>query len=99
MIKPLPGYLLVEPIEEEKSGALYLPDEAKDKPMKGKVVACGDPKQIYNGDFGMTTAEIESCPVNKNDIVYYKKWINETISENGKEFLFVKFEELLGIEE
>ena len=40
-IIPLPGYVLIEPIEDndKTSGGLYLPESSKDKPMKGKIVA------------------------------------------------------------
>lgn len=87
MIQPLPGYCLISPLEEEKktSGGVFLPEMSKDKPMKGKVIACG------RGQF-----DLVDCPVSVNDVVYYKKWVNETIKEDGKEYIFVKFEDLLG---
>ena len=41
-IRPLGDRVLVEPVEEEqKVGAIYIPDAAKEKPIKGKVLAIG----------------------------------------------------------
>ena len=100
MINPLPGYVLIEPIEEEaKSGDVYLPEVSKDKPMKGKVVVVGkgmvpyqlvgDPKAHYYSD----------SPVKKGQTVIYKKWTNQEIEHDGKNYLLIKFDELLGVVE
>ena len=42
-LKPAPGYLLIEPLEKETqtAGGIYLPDNATQKPQKGKVVGVG----------------------------------------------------------
>lgn len=84
MIRPLPNYVTVEPIEDSRTsaGGVHLSDSSKDKPSKGTVVAIGN-----------TTL------VEKGQVVFYKKWVNETIIHQGKEYLFVKVEDLLGIEE
>lgn len=43
MIKPLAGYLLIEPIEEERTeGGFVLPEKAKEKPEKGKIISICD---------------------------------------------------------
>lgn len=93
MIKPLPGYVLIEPIKEENksTGGVYLPDSSKDKPMKGKVIACGD--STYDLENGM------DCPVKKGDICFYKKWVNQEVQHEGKEYLLIHFNELLAVEE
>jgi len=85
MIKPLPGYILVEPIEDngKSAGGLYLPESAKDKPMKGIVIACG----------GQTATE--GCPVKAGQTVVYKKWTNQELNHEGEEYLIVAFNELL----
>ena len=96
-IKPLPGYVLIEPIEdEEKSvGGVYLPETSKDKPSKGKVIAVSEPFTDFNISF--QTPFVHS-PVKVGQVIYHKKWTNETVSTNGKEYLFVKFEDLLGVQ-
>ena len=88
MIKPLPGYILVEPIKEEtQQGGIYLTEDINDKPCKGKVVVCGD--ATYSD------GKVIECPVNKNDVVIFKKWTNQEVKFEGKDYLLVKFEELL----
>ena len=81
MIKPLKGFVLVEPIEEElKQGNVYLPESSKDKPNKAVVVSVS-----------------EKPLVNVGDTIYHKKWVNETVDYEGKEYLFVKNEDILGV--
>lgn len=92
-IKPLPGYVLVEPIEDESktTGGLYLPEASKDKPSKGKVVACGDGIWVEReGVKGQLNP-----PVFKGQTVVYKKWTNQEVTHEGKEYLLVAFSELL----
>ena len=93
MLRPARGYVLIEPIQdtEKTSAGVYLPEQAKDKPMKGKVVDLGNTIPI---DGTIWISEIE-----KGDIVYYKKWGNEEVKEDGKEYIFVKFEDILGVYE
>lgn len=103
MIKPLPGYVLVEPIEDEQksAGGVYLPESSKDKPSKGKIINIGKPE---TGD-QMEVKTIENyhdyhvCSLNKNDVVIFKKWTNQEVEDKGKKYLLVKFDELLGIVE
>lgn len=108
MIKPLPGYVLIEPItDDSKSGEIYLPETSKDKPSKGRVVALSPIIPIQGDalilDFKdgptMPTRTSEYLEVGVGVIVFYKKWTNEEIEYEGKKYLFVKFDELLGVEE
>ena len=91
-IKPTAGYILIEPLEAETKTAsgIYLPDNASEKPQKGKVIEMG--KSIFDDGH-----EIKS-PAKLNDVVYYKKWGGNEVKINGKEYLFVKFEDVLAIE-
>jgi len=93
MIKPLPGYVLIEPIEDEDKtvGGLYLPDSSKDKPMKGKVVDLA-----YHRGAGGDIEESEPL-IYKGWIVIYKKWTNQEVTHEGKEYLLVAFNELLAV--
>ena len=51
MIKPLRGYCLIESIDEEEKTVtgLIVPDQAKDKKGKGKVIAIGFPPYLDSG--------------------------------------------------
>jgi chaperonin GroES len=91
-IKPTAGYVLIEPEEATKqtSSGIYLPDSATgDKPQQGKVLAIG-------GAAFVDGKEIKS-PAAKNDKVIYKKWGGNEVKIDGKEYLFVKFEDILAV--
>ncbi len=87
-LKPTAGYLLIEPQDKETKTAsgLYLPDNAGEKPQKGKVLSVG-------GD----TKDFKK-PCKAGDLVIYKKWGGNEVKIEGKEYLFVKFEDILAIE-
>lgn len=91
-VKPLAGYLLVEPQEAETKTAsgIILPDTATpEKPSLGKVLAVGD-ATYKDGQ------EIKA-PVKKDDEVIYRKWGGEDIKVDGKELKLVKFEDVMAI--
>lgn len=88
-IKPTQGYVLVEPEEKQKKTAsgIYLPDSHDEKSQQGHVLAVGpdEPKR--------------KAPCKKGDIVVYKKWGGDEfkLGLGEKEYLFVKFEDILAI--
>jgi chaperonin GroES len=91
-IKPTSGYVLIEPQEATKqtSSGIYLPDSATgDKPQQGKVLAKG-------GSIHQDGKEILS-PADKGATVIYKKWGGNEVKIDGKEYLFVKFEDVLAV--
>ena len=92
-IKPTPGYVLIEPVEAETKTAsgIYLPDSNSEKPQKGKVIAVGG-TTIQDGQ------KVES-PAKLNEVVFYKKWGGNEVKIEGKEYLFVKFEDVLAVED
>ncbi len=92
-LKPTPGYLLIEPLEKEVKTAsgIYLPDNAGEKPQMGKVIAIGG--KIYSEGH-----EVES-PAKVNDTVLYKKWGGNEVKVDSKEYLLVKFDDVLAIQE
>lgn len=96
-IKPTAGYLLIEPLEKEVKTAsgIYLPDNAGEKPQKGKVIAVGS----------ATCADCKSgscckvdSPAKVGEIVLYKKWGGNEVKIDNKEYIFVKFDDILAIE-
>mgnify|MGYP001597586627 CR=1 FL=1 len=103
---PLAGYVLVEPYEEKdqktKSG-LVLPQEAKDKPMKGIVIAVGAPIIHYEAGGVMHEGNVrlanESSPVKLGDEVVFHKWSGQDIQEGQKNYKLVKFSDLMGVYE
>lgn len=93
-VKPLAGYVLVEPQEAETKTAsgIILPDTASpEKPSLGKVLAVGPAKKHPQ--------HTEEPPVAKNDVVIYRKWGGEDLKIDGKELKLVKFEDIMAIAE
>lgn len=90
-IKPLMGYIIVEPDKGETATAsgIYLPETAQEKPAQGVVVSVGDP-MFFEG------REIIP-PVKIGDRVVYKKWGGDEIKVRGTEYKIVKFEDLMAI--
>lgn len=97
-LKPTAGYLLIEPLDKETktAGGIYLPDNAGEKPQKGKVLAAG-PGQCT--DCKCADCKCDSyVPCKVGDTVLYKKWGGNEVKIDGKEYLFVKFEDVLAVE-
>lgn len=91
-LKPLMGYVLVEPEAAETTTAsgIVLPETAQEKPAQGKVLSCGEDLVLENG-------KILKCPVKVGDRVVFKKWGGDEIKISGKEYKLVKFDDLMAI--
>jgi len=93
-IKPMPGYVLIEPVELEKktAGGIVLPDSHDEKSQKGKVIGLGKALLTRDGQ------EIEP-EFRVNDLVVYKKWGGDEVKfgVSGEELIFVKFEDILAV--
>jgi len=91
-LKPMPGYVLIEPVELEKKTAagIVLPDTHDEKSQKGKVIALGGPQTTDSG------RKIEPN-FKVGDVVIYKKWGGDEVKfgVSGQEYIFVKFEDIL----
>ena len=89
-IRPLDDRVVVEPMEaEEKTkGGIVLPDAAKEKPTKGKVISVGDGKLLDNGK----RAEML---VKKGDQVLYGKYAGTEITVGEKDYLILKENDIL----
>lgn len=91
-LQPMPGYVLVEPVEapSQTDSGIYLPDSHEEKPQQGEVLAVGPTWVTESG------AKIES-PVSKGDSVVYKKWGGNEVKIGDKEYQFLKFEDILAV--
>lgn len=94
---PAPGYVLVEPLDLKKQTAsgIVLPDSHEEKPLKGKVISVGEAVTSESGvKLGLWKK------IKEGVVVVYKKWAGNEYTPEGssKEFLFVKFEDILAIE-
>jgi chaperonin GroES len=91
-LRPLHDRLLVKRLEEgdEKHGSIIIPDSAKEKPQEGKVIAAGNGKVTENG---------KKLPldVKMGDRILFGKYSGSEVKLNGKEYLIMKEEDVLGI--
>ncbi len=91
---PTAGYILIEPseVQTKTDSGIYLPESATgEKPQKGKVLAVGEDEITEKGIK-------RGSPVKVGDVVIYKKWGGNELKIEGKEYLFVKFEDILAVE-
>jgi chaperonin GroES len=91
-LKPLADRVIVKQSEAEektKSGIL-LPDTAKEKPTKGKVIAVGPGKLDDNGK----RMEIGVRP---GDNVYYGKYSGTDVEVDGQKFVILRESDILGV--
>ena len=91
-IKPTAGYVLIQAEEQQTqtAGGIYLPDNAKgDKPQTGKVLAVGA-DDVKDG------VKISS-PAKIGDKVIYKKWGGNEVKIDNKEYMFIKFEDIMAV--
>ena len=88
-IRPLSDRVLIEPAEAEvkTAGGIIIPDSAKEKPQKGKVVATG------NG------TKDEEMVVKVGDTVLYGKYAGTEIEVEGAKYLMMRQSDILAIVE
>ncbi len=93
MFKPLHNYVLLARIEEENitAGGIIIPDNAREKPVRGRVIATG--AGVYNGD------KLIPVAVKENDIVLFAKWASSAneIKLDGVDYVLIKETDILGI--
>ena len=91
-VQPLHDRLLVErlPEEDKTAGGLFIPDTAKEKPQQATVVATGKGKLLDDGKLAPLT-------VKKGDKVLFSKYSGTELKFEGKEYLMIREEDVLGI--
>ena len=90
-LKPLGDRLIVKALEEEETTAsgIVLPDTAKEKPQKGKVVAVGDGKWDDEGEKRIP------LDVAEGDEVLYSKYGGTEIKIEGEDLLVLRESDVL----
>ena len=91
-IRPLHDRLIVKRFEEEEKtkGGIIIPDNAKEKPQEGEVIAVGSGK-VYD-DGRKVPLELK-----KGDRVLFGKYSGTEIKIDGNEYLMMREEDILGI--
>ncbi len=91
-LKPLGDHVVIEPLEAEEktAGGIVLPDTAKEKSTKGKVVAVGSGRVLPNG-------RVVALSVKEGDKVLYSKYAGSEVKVDGKELKIVTENEILAV--
>ena len=91
-VKPLGDRVLVHPLEsdEVKKGGIIIPDTAKEKPQEGKIIAVGAGKRDDNG-------KVIPLDVKKGDRVLFSKYGGTEIKIDGKDYLIMREDDILGV--
>jgi chaperonin GroES len=91
-LKPLGNRVVVEPIEQEDvtAGGIVLPETAKEKPQKGKVLAVGPGDRDENG-------KRIPMDVSEGDTVLFAKYAGTEIKLDGKKLLILRESDILAI--
>ncbi len=90
-LKPLGDRLIVKAVEEEETTAsgLVLPETAKEKPQRGKVVAIGDGRWDEDGEKRIP------LDISEGDEVLYSKYGGTEITLEGEELLVLRESDVL----
>jgi chaperonin GroES len=94
-VRPLRDRVLIERLEEaeQKSiGGILIPDTAKEKPQQGRVIAAGKGRVNDKG-------EVFPLDVKEGDTVLFGKYAGTEIKIEGREYLIIREDEILGVTE
>jgi chaperonin GroES len=91
-IRPLGDKVLVERVEAEAktAGGIVLPDTAKEKPQRGKVVSVGEGRTLENG----TRQQVQ---VKKGDLVLFTSYAGTEVKIDGKEYLIMDESDIMAV--
>lgn len=89
-IRPLDDRIVVEPLEAEEktAGGILLPDTAKQKPQRGKILATGPGKLLENGSRVALAVKV-------GDEILYGKYSGSEVEVDGKELKILREGEIL----
>lgn len=91
-IRPLHDRVVVKRIEEEttSAGGIVIPDSAKEKPMRGKILAVGTGKINAEG-------KVLPLEVKVGDVVLFGKYSGTEVKLNDSEMLVLREEDIMGV--
>ena len=90
--RPLHDRVVIEAIEAETktAGGIIIPDNAKEKPSQGKVLAVGPGTRDDAG-------KVQKLEVKKGDTVLYGKWSGTEVKIDGKTLMIMRESDIMGI--
>ena len=91
-IRPLQDRILVKRVESEEktAGGIIIPDNAKEKPMEGKIIAVGNGKLLDDG-------KLRKPDVKVGDKVLFSKYSGSEVKLDGEECLILREDDILGV--
>jgi chaperonin GroES len=91
-VRPLHDRVLVKRFNEEEKtkGGIIIPDNAKEKPIQGEIIAVGQGRVTEDG-------KVRPLDVKKGDRVLFGKYSGTEIKIDGEEFLMMREEDILGV--
>jgi len=91
-IRPLADKVLIERVEAENktAGGIVLPDTAKEKPQRGKIVSVGEGKILDDG----TRKQMQ---VKKGDTVLFTSYAGTEIKIDSKEYLIMDESDIMAV--
>ncbi|NLW83992.1 MAG: co-chaperone GroES [Phycisphaerae bacterium] len=91
-IRPLADKVIVQRVEAEgvTAGGIVLPDSAKEKPRRGKVIAVGDGKMLDDGQRAPVS-------VKKGQEVLFTSYAGTEVKIDGKEYLIMDESDIMAI--
>jgi chaperonin GroES len=91
-VKPLADRVIIRALEAEEktAGGIIIPDNAKEKPQKGEVIAVGPGKVADSGQ------KIEMS-LKKGDKVLYGKYSGTEVTIDSKEYLIMRESDILAV--
>jgi len=91
-MRPLHDRVIVRRLEEEtkSAGGIVIPDTAKEKPMRGTVVAVGQGRILDNGD-------VRALEVKTGDTVLFGKYSGTEVKVDGETLLVMREEDIMAI--
>lgn len=91
-LRPLHDRIIVERLdsEEKTAGGLFIPESAKEKPQKGKVIAVGNGKIAENGT-------VRPLDVKPGDVVLFGKYSGTEVKIDNQDRLIMREDDVLAI--
>lgn len=91
-IRPLQDRILVKRLEAEEKTAsgIIIPDNAKEKPMEGEIIAVGKGKVLSDG-------QLSKPDVSVGDKVLFSKYAGSEVKIDNTEHLILREDDLLGV--
>ena len=91
-LRPLQDRILVQRVKEDEKtkGGIIIPDTAKEKPAEGTVIATGNGKLSENG-------KRVALDVKKGDRILFGKYSGTEVKIEGKEYIIMREDDVLGI--